>query len=161
VLLARHAAWTGDLRVFEELSPHVDAALGWIARAFDPDAGGYVAYRGASGKRLVNQGWKDSGDSIMNAEGTPARPPNALAEVHEYVWLAQRESAEVYEGAGERAGAETVRGDAEDLRKRFNRDFWSDDLQMYVVAVQEDGAPATVATSNAGQALWSGIAEPE
>ena len=42
---------------------------------------------------LVNQGWKDSHDSIFHADGALARGPIALAEVQAYVYGAWRAAA--------------------------------------------------------------------
>ena len=161
ILLARHAAWTGQLRVFRELRDHVEAAVQWLARAARDDAGGYVAYTGSTGKGLVNQGWKDSGDCIVNADGTSARPPIALVEVQGYAWMARHGLADLYERDGDRARATALRDHADDLRTRFNRDFWADGLATYALAVQHGGARADVVSSNAGQALWSGIADAQ
>jgi glycogen debranching enzyme len=132
-----------------------------MTRATNDDAGGYVAYTGSTGKGLANQGWKDSGDCIVNADGTLARPPIALVEVQGYAWLARRAIAELYERAGERARSDGLRRDAENLRARFNRDFWAEGLGTFALALQKGGERAEVVTSNAGQALWTGIAEPD
>ena len=47
------------------------------------------------------------------------------------------------------------------LRKRFNRDFWMEAKGCYALALQKDGRPAAVVSSNPGQALWTGIADEE
>ena len=52
VLIGRHAAWTGDLRVFNELRAHIEAALNWIDRYGDFDRDGYVEYQCKSKKGL-------------------------------------------------------------------------------------------------------------
>ena len=45
----------------------------------------------------MNQGWKDSGDAIVTADGAIAKPPIALAEVQGYVYAAKREIASLFE----------------------------------------------------------------
>ncbi len=160
ILLARHAAWTGTLRVFHDLRTHVDAALDWMDQAIDRRAGGYIAYTGSTVKGLANQGWKDSGDSVVNRDGTLARPPIALAEVQGYAYFAQRAIADLYERAGDETRASALRYAADELRGRFNREFWVDAIGTYALALQQDGAPAAVVASNAGQVLWTGIADP-
>ncbi len=160
VLLARHAAWAGGVGLLDELRPNVEAALGWIDRNAAAN-GGYVAYASRSKKGLANQGWKDSGDAIVNRDGSLARPPIALAEVQGYVYLAKRLLAELYERAGDRPRAGALEREANDLRTRFNRDFWLDDAGTFALALQREGRPAAVVASNAGQVLWSGIADPD
>jgi glycogen debranching enzyme len=161
VLLGRHAAWTGSLALFHELRDNVERALEWMARHGDEDGDGYIEYRSTSEKGLVNQGWKDSGDAIVEADGTLARPPIALVEVQGYAYQAKLAVAELFERAGEPERADALRGEAEQLRARFNRDFWLPELDFYALALQADARPCAVLSSNAGHALWSGIADPD
>ena len=158
VLVGRHAAWTGDLRVFNELRSHIDAALDWIDRYGDFDRDGYVEYQCKSERGLVNQGWKDSGDGIVNADGSLGAPPLALVEVQGYVFEAKSEMAKLYRRAGDENRATILEEEARRLRERFNRDFWITE-GYYALALQKDKQRAAVLSSNAGHALWSGIAE--
>lgn len=161
ILLARHANWTGDLSVFHDLRPAINKAFDWISRYGDETGDGYLQYSAKSQKGLGNQGWKDSGDSIMNADGTLAAPPIALVEVQGYVYLAKVSVAELYERAGDRDAAQRLRAEALQLQARFERDFWLEDKGIYAMALQAGKKPAAVVSSNAGQALWSGIARPD
>ena len=62
----------------------------WIDAFGDRNGDGFVDYGGeAQEGYLVNQGWKDSGDAIVNADGSLAVPPIALVEVQGYVYLAK------------------------------------------------------------------------
>ena len=161
ILLSRHAAWTGRLDLFHDLRGHVEAALGWMAKYGDPKGEGYLAYQVKSKKGLGNQGWKDSGDAIVNADGSLARPPVALAEVQGYAYLAKVGLAGLYRRAGDPGRADQLRREAEELRRRFNRDYWLEDEGVYALALQDGKEPAAVVSSNAGQVLWSGIADPD
>jgi glycogen debranching enzyme len=161
VLMARHAAWTGSLALFEELREHVDAALGWIGSWGDLDEDGYLEYAGDTGRGLVNQGWKDSGDAIVTPDGQQATPPIALCEVQGYVHLAKVEIAALYERAGEHSMAEDLRNEAAELRRRFNRDFWMPDRRYFALALQFGKEQVGSIASNAGQALWTGIVDPD
>jgi glycogen debranching enzyme len=161
ILLAEHARWTGTLTLFEELRGHVERALVWIDRYGDADGDGYVEYASRSTNGLVNQGWKDSGNAIVNAEGRLADPPIALVEVQGYVYRARQAVAELYRRAGDTARADELERAAAALRERFNRDFWLDELGCYVLALQGDKRPCAVASSNPGHALWAGIADPD
>src|SRR5690606_3487704 len=67
ILVSRASAWIGDLSLFTELKPNIEAALHWIDRFGDSNGDGYVDYHSVSEGGLVNQGWKDSGDAVINA----------------------------------------------------------------------------------------------
>jgi glycogen debranching enzyme len=161
ILLGRHAAWTGRLDLFNELKDNVRQALTWVDRYGDTDGDGYVEYEVRSEKGLVNQGWKDSGDAIMNRDGSMARPPIALVEVQAYVYQAKQLMADLFARAGEAETSERLQHEADALRERFNRDFWLDE-GYYALALQgEENRPASVLSSNAGHALWAGIADAD
>ncbi|WP_167484221.1 amylo-alpha-1,6-glucosidase [Mesorhizobium tamadayense] len=159
LLLGRHAAWTGDLGLFRELREPVERALGWIARAGDRHGEGYLKYRSTSESGLINQGWKDSADAIVRADGSLAKPPIALVEVQGYVFAAKHAIAELYERTGDRNRAKQLRGEAERLRTRFNRDFWCEDRGAFALALEARGRQVAVVSSNPGHALWTGIAD--
>ncbi|HWI78363.1 MAG TPA: glycogen debranching N-terminal domain-containing protein [Ramlibacter sp.] len=161
VLLALHAQWTGRLGLFHELEANVKAALSWIDSSIAAGGTGYLSYATQSGKGLANQGWKDSGDSIMNQDGSLATPPIALVEVQGYVFMAKQGIAQLYRQAGDGGTADRIAQEAADLRDRFERDFWNEAIGTYAVALQKGNQPAAVVTSNPGHALWTGIASPE
>jgi glycogen debranching enzyme len=50
---------------------------------------------------------------------------------------------------------------ANDLKQRFNRDFWLEDLQYFALALAADGGRVDALASNIGHLLWSGIVEPD
>lgn len=161
VLLAEQARWSGDLSLFHELRENVDRALTWIDEYGDVDGDGYVEYRSDVDHGLVNQGWKDSGDAIVNDDGSLARPPIALVEVQGYVYAAKLGIAELCERAGDPDRAARLREEAGRLKKSFNRDFWIEDRGFFALALQADKRPAAVLTSDPGHALWTGIADEE
>jgi glycogen debranching enzyme len=161
ILLARHAGWAGSLDLFHDLRDNVDRALAWLDGDADPRRSGYVAYESTTDRGLANQGWKDSGDAIVTADGRIATPPIALAEVQGYAYAARLEVADLFERAGDAGRASDLRTAAERLRAQFERDFWSDELGAYVLALEAEGRPCGVLASNAGQVLWSGIAAPD
>src|SRR5579884_1299592 len=157
ILVGEHANWTGDLSLFKDIRPNVERALRWIDEyGTDPQLQ-YLAYASKSSKGLGNQGWKDSGDSIMNAEGSLATPPIALVEVQGYVYRAKLLIASLYARSGDEGIAGRLRRQAEELKSRFNHDYWDADKSFYAIALQKGGRPANVISSNPGQALWTGI----
>jgi glycogen debranching enzyme len=161
ILLGNYATWTGDLSLFEELRPNVERALEWMTRYGDSDGDGYIEYRSTSEHGLINQGWKDSGDAILGADGELATPPIALVEVQGYAYEARRQAAMLYQRAGDQARAERLLAEAEQLRERFNRDFWVPDLNFFALALEAQKRPLRVVSSNPGHALWAGIADPD
>jgi glycogen debranching enzyme len=161
ILLSEYVRWTGDLELARELRPQAERALEWIDRYGDSDGDGYLDYGGRYHRGLVNQGWKDSGDAIVNEDGTLATPPIALAEVQGYLFQAWRATASLLERLGDRAAAAHLNTKAAALRERFEREFWSNELGCYVLALQQGRRPAKVIASNAGQVLWSGLSSVE
>jgi glycogen debranching enzyme len=157
ILVGEHANWTGDLGLFKDIRQHVDRALHWMDHGGAHPNGKYLSYASKSSKGLGNQGWKDSGDSVMNSDGSLATPPIALVEVQGYVYRAKRLIADLYGRAGENQIADRLRGQAAELKRAFNRDFWVESKNFYAIALQKDNRPAAVISSNPGQALWSGI----
>jgi glycogen debranching enzyme len=159
-LVGLQATWTGDLTLFHELRDNIELALEWLAKYGDINGDGFIDYQTESSRGLANQGWKDSGDAIVNADGSLAVPPIALVEVQGYVYLAKTLLADLFERAGEPDRAGQLRTEAATLREKFNRNFWLEDKGFYALALQRDSKPCAVLSSNPGQALWTGFADP-
>ncbi len=159
ILVAQQAAWTGDLTVFHELREHVERALTWIDQYSDSEGDGFADYRSTSAGGLINQGWKDSGNAMVNRDGGLAEPPIAVVEVQGYIYRAKMDLAGLFERAGEPDRANRLREEARRLKERFNQAFWLEDLGIYAMALQAQGRPVAVVSSNPGHALWAGIAD--
>jgi len=159
-LLAEYVRWTGDLALFRKLSDNVEQALRWIDDVADHDGDGFVDYESRSSKGLANQGWKDSGNAITNQDGSPVVPPVALVEVQGAVYRAKLDAAWLYRLEGDVARARQLERAAKTLRAHFQRAYWLPRRRFLAVALQDGGRPAASITSNAGQALWSGIVDP-
>ncbi len=158
VLLAGlYAERTGDDETLAELWPSIEAALGWIDGAGDPDRDGFVEYRRASEQGLANQGWKDSYDAIFHADGRLAEGCIALAEVQGYVFAGKRLAARCAVRLGKADRARQLEAEARRLAERFEEAFWCDDLGTYALALDGAKEPCRVRTSNAGQLLFSGM----
>ena len=110
---------------------------------------------------LRNQGWKDSEDSVVHADGTLAEGPIALVEVQGYVYLAKLRIADVYEALGDPDAAERLRREAEALRAAFNEAFWDPEEGTFALALDGDKRQVRSVTSNPGHCLYCGIVEPE
>jgi glycogen debranching enzyme len=161
ILLHQYVRWTGDLDLARQLRPNVEAALNWMVTYADHNGDGFLDYVGEHQNGPVNQGWKDSGIAIVNDDGSLAKPPIALCEVQAYAFRAWRETAALLRALGEDEQAVELDGRASTLAERFERDYWSEELGCYVLALQQDGRPAAVVASNTGQVLWGGICSAE
>jgi glycogen debranching enzyme len=110
---------------------------------------------------LVQQGWKDSHDSIFHADGRMADPPIALCEVQAYVYAAKRSGALIARALQETEFAEGLEAQAEALREKFDQAFWCEDLGMYALALDGEKNQCRVRTSNPGHALLCKLAKEE
>lgn len=149
---------TADLDFAASLWPKVDAALQWIDHYGDKDGDGFVEYERRASNGLVNQGWKDSQDSVFHADGRPAEGPIALCEVQAYVYAAKLKAAALAEALGDQPRALELRSQAARLKERFERAFWCEELATYALALDGKKDACRVRTSNAGHCLFGGIA---
>jgi glycogen debranching enzyme len=152
---------SGDLATLKELWPAVEAALGWIDAHGDSDGDGFQEYSRKRPDGLLNQGWKDSHDAVFHADGSLAEGPIALVELQAYAYAAWRAAARILARFGEAPRAAALEARAEALRHRFDRAFWDEALGTYVLALDGQKRPCRVRASNAGHALFAGIALPE
>jgi glycogen debranching enzyme len=152
---------TGDREVIKAIWPNVCAALDWIDQYGDADHDGFVEYQARSEKGLVQQGWKDSHDAVFHSDGTLAEAPIALCEVQAYVYGARLAAARIAESLGQTELAQKQVLQAQTLRQKFESEFWDENLGSYVLALDAKKQPCRVSTSNAGHALFTGIASPE
>ena len=148
---------TGDLAFIDRLWPNLLAALDWMAGDGDPDRDGFIEYARRSAIGLVQQGWKDSWDSVFHADGTLAEPPIALCEIQGYAYAAWQGAAHLADARADRAQARDWEQRAQSLQKRFEDAFWCDELSTYAIALDGDKQPCRVRTSNPGHCLFTGI----
>jgi len=148
------------LELIEPLMPAVDGCLRWIDTYGDIDGDGFVESVRRSPGGLVNQGWKDSWNAIVDAGGGIVDPPVALVEVQGYVYAALRARGYLARALGESSGA-TWDARALHVRQAVDSAFWLPDLGTYALALAPDKTPVASSTSNAGHLLWTGAALPE
>jgi glycogen debranching enzyme len=161
VLLGAYVRWTGDLVLARELWPSARAALGWMLEHGDRDGDGYLEYQTRSPLGLRNQGWKDSEDAVMHADGALARPPIALCEAQGYAFAAWLAAADLAEALGEAGEADALRRRARALREAFERDFWVPQEAFYALALDADKRPCEVIASNPSHCLWAGLVDED
>jgi glycogen debranching enzyme len=123
----------------------------------DPDGDGFIEYARRSGAGLIQQGWKDSYDSVFHEDGRLAEPPIALCEIQGYAYAAWKGAAELARARGDDEQAAAWQHRAETLQARFDAAFWCEDLGTYALALDADKRPCQVPTSNPGHCLFAGI----
>jgi glycogen debranching enzyme len=151
---------TADREFLDHLWPHILAALDWIGGRADPDQDGFIEYARQRETGLVQQGWKDSYDSVFHADGTLAEPPIALCEIQGYAYAAWSGAAELATVRGDTVAAEAWRQRADTLQARFEDAFWCEELRTYALALDGQKRPCRVRASNPGHCLFSGIVAP-
>ncbi len=161
IVYAQHLRWTGDVAFARKLLPTAEAALAWIDRYGDLDGDGFVEYLCRSPRGIRNQGWKDSHDSIVHADGRLAEPPIALSEVQGYVYLAKTRMADVYRALGRPEDAARLEDEAERLKVRFNEAFWMEDERYFAAALDADKQQLRTLMSNPGHCLYTGIVDED
>lgn len=161
VTLAEAYAWSADNAMLDECCTPLEMALTWIDKYGDFDGDGFVEYLTRSKAGLRNQGWKDSGDSMVYPDGSLVDPPIALCEVQGYVYDAWLRAADIYEVWGQGDRAKQLRQKAEDLYQRFNDRFWMEDEGFYCLGLDNKKQQIKSVTSNPGHLLWSGIVPEE
>ncbi|MYL18658.1 amylo-alpha-1,6-glucosidase [Halobacillus litoralis] len=157
VLLVEYVKWTGNKELVKDLWENMEAALNWIDEYGDRDNDGFVEYFQEAGKGIANQGWKDSGDSIVHNDGRYAEAPIALAEVQGYVYQAKMGLADVYKSMGFQAKGEILVDQCRALQSNFERAFWMEDKQYFAIALDKDKKQVGTMTSNPGHVLSTGI----
>jgi glycogen debranching enzyme len=152
---------SADRPLIEKLWPHVQRALTWIDQYGDVDGDGFVEYARHASNGLIQQGWKDSNDSVFHSDGKLAEAPIALCEVQGYVYAAKLAAARLSRMLGDLNGSCELEVQAETLRTKFEEQFWCEDLGTYALALDGRKRPCRVRTSNAGHCLYTGIVSPE
>jgi glycogen debranching enzyme len=153
--------WIGDDSLLHQYRDVAIRCLEWIDRYGDMDGDGFQEYQTRSPQGIANQGWKDSGDAIVDLDGNLVKTPIALCELQGYVFDAWQRMAEVFTVLGEPERATALQHKAADLKARFDRAFWCEDIGYYALALDGDKQPIRTIASNAGHCLWSGIVPAE
>jgi glycogen debranching enzyme len=163
VLLDEYERWTGDRELVSKLQPAARAALRWIDEWGDRDGDGYVEYERRNQETgLPNQCWKDSWNSIVHRDGRLASAPIATCEIQGYVYDAKVRCARLAQEVwGDPSLSQRLRREAEELRRRFNQDFWMEERGYFALALDGQKQQVDAITSNPGHLLWSGIVDED
>ena len=122
-LITLHAAWraTGDRDASRAHCDVAEGCLSWIDDWGDRDGDGFQEYQTRSPVGYENMAWKDAGDSMTYADGTPVKGPKALCELQGYVYDAWLRMAEVYDELGKPDRAAALRDKAATLFRPLQR----------------------------------------
>jgi len=159
MLAGAYFANTHDLDFVRSIWPNIDLALDWMDRYGDRDGDGFIEYARLSAKGLIQQGWKDSWDSVSHEDGALAAPPIALCEVQGYAYAAKCAGATIALALGQVEKSQALLIQAEKLKNNFHRRFWSEELSTYVLALDGQKRQCRVKASNAGHCLYTGIVD--
>lgn len=161
VTLSEAFRWNADEVMLQDCQGSLERAIAWIDQYGDFDGDGFVEYLTRSKDGLRNQGWKDSGDSMVYPNGQLVDPPIALCEVQGYVYDAWLRAAELYDHWGKTDRAQELRQKAKALYERFNDRFWMEDEGFYCLGLDANKQQIRAIASNPGHLLWSGIVPTE
>ena len=159
MLYAEYYAWTHDTDTLDLLWDNALAAMAWIDRLCAET--GYLAYYRTSARGLVNQGWKDSSDCIVDRQGKIATGPIVLCEVQAYVYAAKIRMSELAKIRQEPELASRWYQESQSLKQHFNQDFWIPDRDFIALALDGAGKQVDGIGSNPGQCLQHGLLYPE
>jgi glycogen debranching enzyme len=158
-----HNAWRclGDEDILRQHLGAAEKCLTWIDDYGDRDGDGFQEYQTRSKDGYENQGWKDSGEALVDTDGNLVKGPKALVELQAYVYDAWLRMAQVFEALGKPARARTLRAKARKLFERFNDAFWDEDAGFYAFCLDGEKRKIMSIASNPGHCLWCGIVPPE
>ncbi len=149
--------WTGDRKLVAALVDPALKALAWLERFSDRDRDGFYDYRTRSSQGVRHQGWKDSGDGIVDEQGAPVDPPIATCEEQAFAYAAKLHLSEVLWWIRRRDEARRLFHEAQELKKRFNDAFWMEPEGYLAMGLGPDRRPIRSIASNAGHCLAAGI----
>jgi glycogen debranching enzyme len=161
VLAGEYYRRTADLPFLAAIWPNIERALAWMDTYGDRDGDLFLEYARRTPDGLVQQGWKDSQDSVFHANGAIADSPVALGEVQGYAYAARLAASLIAHAMGDVERARSLAAGAAALRAKFEEAFWSEELGTYALALDGQKRPCLVRSSNPGHCLYTGIVDPD
>ena len=158
VLLTECLRWGAEPDRIRSLLPAARACLDWCRTHVDrlgfiPS----IPHREGIG----NQGWKDSGDSMVTADGRVLDEQTTLAEVQGYFHEALIGMAELEDHLGDGSRTQALLDEAGDLRSRFLRHFEAGEPVHVAPWLDAAGSPVPVRASNVGHLLAGTILDDD
>ena len=151
--------WTADKAV---VAPYIEPALKAL-RWLDSATGdsGFLHYRTRSRQGVENQGWKDSGDALVAADGRQVRAPIATCEEQGIVYAAKLNFAEVLWWFDRKDEAKRIFHQAEELKRRFNDAFWMEGEGFFAMALDSENRQVRSIGSNPVHCVATGIVDKD
>jgi len=159
MLLHKLHRWGARPAALKAMLPNLRAAVDWIRGGLET-GDGFLTYQGDV-TRLRNQGWKDSGDSMVDGQGRQLELPIAVVEAQGYAVEAFRSAARLESEMGDPEREPALRAEADELQRRIEDRFWRDDLGTFAMAIGKNGSVADTVSSNPGHLLWAEAVRPE
>jgi glycogen debranching enzyme len=151
--------WTGDRDLVRRFVDPAVAGLRWLDEYGDPDGDGFCEYQTHSEQGLKNQGWKDSGQSMVYPDGSQVPTPIGTAEMQGLAYIARVHLAAVLRALDRDDEARPLERAAEELKKRFNDVFWMEDEGTYALGRDPDNRLIRTVCSDAGACLAAAIVD--
>ncbi len=151
--------WTGKKdSIYPRLYPAM-RAIDWLDRYTHLRDDGFYYYQSHSQQGGRHQGWKDSSDAIVDANGAQVDPPIATCEEQGFVYASKLQFAEVLWWMDKKEEARRLYRQAQELKKRFNEAFWMEQENQFALGLDSKGRQIRAVTSNPGHCLATGIAD--
>jgi len=160
-LAVAYARRTGDMALIDRLWPSLQAAAGWMETVGRRNPHGFIAYQRMEGSGLLNQGWKDSHDSVFHRDGRIPPGPIALVEVQGYAFFAYQGLADLALRRRETRLARHWQKLSDKMREGVESEFWMEEEGFYALALDGEGRRCAVRASNAGHLLYVGLPRPD
>jgi len=154
MLLAECLRWGAPAERLRRLLPAARSAVQWCRDHVDQY--GFVQSR-PHDRGIDNQGWKDSGDSVVRPDGTVVREATSLVEVQGYVHEAFLGLADLEDALGEPASAVVLRREATEFAAKFLKHFKVGGGVHLAMALDAAGQTVAVRASNVGHLLATGL----
>ena len=159
VVLAHLWRWTGDKELIRPLIDPALEALRWKDNWADLDGDGFYEYLTRSTQGVKNQGWKDSGDAIVHADGGIVEPPIATCEEQAFVYVSKLHMAEMLWWLDRKDEAKQLYHQATELKKRFNEAFWMESEGFFALGLDSKKRQIRSIASNPGHCVACGIVD--
>jgi glycogen debranching enzyme len=157
-LVAELWRWTGDKELVRPFLEAAHQGLRW-ADKYTRDESGFYKYQTRSKQGEKNQGWKDSGDAIVHADGSQVPDPLGTCEMQAYIYGSKVGLAEVLEHLGEKHAARHLKSEAREFKKRFNNFFWMEKEGTLAMGIDAHNRPIRSVSSDAGHCLMNDIVD--
>ncbi len=150
--------WTGDKELVRPLIEPALKALAW-ADKYSLDSDGFYKYRTRSEQGEKNQCWKDSGDSIVHADGSQAQDPLGTCEMQGFVYASKLQFSQMLWWMGEKEQAKKLHAESQKLKKHFNKIFWMEKEGYIALGIDAKKRTIRSIASDPGHCLMLGIVD--